>query len=249
MLNKECCLRFLAFSTLLLLLMHTSFAQKDTLTFKLVKPTYQAEVIINDSVFRVYEKNYFTIKKSPELQVQRVEVLNGKVTIQGEGMYYVTFTKPGPSYVKVYAKNVKGESFVAALKSVKVIDFELPIIYVSGVKADSAIDLKHLIKTGTVTAYSTQLKKAIRVKSFGVVVGNDTTYVVGDGFPIELKNKFQYMKDGDQLELYNIRVEFPNDLRTVKIIPRFSIFITETDQYSIGTRKHIDSNSSSPFDP
>ena len=72
---------------------------------------------------------------------------------------------------------------------------------------------------------------------------------MGDGFPIELKNKFQYMKDGDQLELYNVRVEFPNELRTVKVIPRFSVFITETDQYSTGTRKFIQNTSNSPFDP
>lgn len=225
------------------------YAQKDTLTFKVSKAKYEAEVFTNDSVFKVYQKNYFKLKVSDDIQISGVEVLNGKVTMVSQNNYCVTFTKPGPSYVKVFAKNVKGQSFVACLKSIKVIDFELPNIYLSGVKADSAIDVKHLIKTGVVTAYSEQLKQSIRVVSFGVVLGRDTIYVVGNGFPIEVKNRFQYMKSGDQLELYNIRVEFPNENRTVKIIPRFSVFITETDQYSIGTRKYIENNSSSPFGP
>jgi hypothetical protein len=232
-----------------LLLNSVCFAQKDTLTFKISKAKYEAEVITNDTVFRVYQKNYFHIKKSDDIQITRVEVLNGKVTIPTQNNYCVTFTKSGSSYVKVYAKNVKGESFVACIKAIKVVDFDLPNLFVSGVKADSAIDVQHLIKTGIITAYSEQLKQPIRVLSFGVVMGNDTIYVVGNGFPIEVKNRFQYMKSGDQLELYNVRVEFPNENRTVKIIPRFSVFITETDQYSTGTRKFIENKNSSPFGP
>jgi len=225
-------------------------AQKDTLTFKITKPKYSVEVKFTDTVCRVYQKNYFELILSKDIQLSHLEIRNGKIIhLPTQNKYYVTFKEAGPSYIKVYAKNARGENFVALLQQIKVVDYELPILYLSGVKADSAIDIEHLIHTGTLTAFSEQLKQALPVISFGMVMNSDTTYIKGNGFPIEVKNKFRYLKDGNQLAFFNIRVQYPDEFKTVRAVERFSVFITETDQYSVGTRKFIENKTTNPAAP
>jgi hypothetical protein len=225
-------------------------SQKDTLTFKVSKPKYTAEVKFADTVCRVYQKNYFELKLSKDIQLHHIEIRNGKIiSLPTPNLFYVIFKEPGPSYIKVYAKNVRGENFVALLQQIRVVDYELPMLYLSGVKADSAIDLEHLIRTGVLTSYSEQLQQPLPVISFGMVLNNDTVFIKGNGFPIEVKNRLRYLNDGNQLEFYNIRVQYPDEQKTVRAIERFSVFVTETDQYSVGTRKYIENKSTNPAAP
>jgi hypothetical protein len=242
--------RYIVFLCAASMLCRVVCAQRDTLTFKITKPTYSVEVKFTDTVCRVYQKNYFELILSKDIQLSHLEIRNGKIIhLPNQNKYYVTFKQAGPSYIKVYAKNARGENFVALLQQIQVVDYELPLIYLSGVKADSAIDLEHLIRTGVFTAYSAQLKQSLPVVSFGMALNADTIYIKGNGFPIEIKNRFRHLTDGNQLEFFNIRVQFHDEQKTVRAVERFSVFITETDQYSVGSRKFIENKTFNPAAP
>ena len=117
----------------------------------------------------------------------------------------------------------------------KIIGPPKPTVYVCGVKSDSVIDKKHLIKIAKLNAELKNSPITPAIMSFDVIIpSGDTIHVTGEKFPIQLKNKLHDIDEGQVLIFMNIRVLMPS--REIAIVQEIMVFVAKTDQYSVGHR-------------
>lgn len=213
-------------------------AQKETLTFKVSKPKSEARILTVDSVFMVKKNNPLVVEMTGKNTVFRVTALNGTVRRKPNNYFEVRFENTGETVIKVYEKKPDGTTRLGLTQAFKVVAPPLPDIFVCGVKSDSVIDKKHLIKVGELTAKLKNSRINPAVMSFDMILptdnGNDTLHINGSKFPIQVKNKLYEIKEGQVLIFENIRVLMPN--REIAIVQEILVFIAKTDQYSVGHR-------------
>lgn len=77
------------------------------------------------------------------------------------------------------------------------------------------------------------------ILSFGFELGADTIYVKGNEIPFNYKPKLLELKDRDVFTVVNVRVMLPNKNKNIVTIPKASVFLVNTDQYSVGERKYM----------
>lgn len=212
------------------------------LEFKLSKPEKGILLNLVDSVFYEGEINPFQVMSEHGEEITKVEVFRGNTYKNPLGWYEVTFKQPGPSFIKVFAKNSRGEIYVALTKSIRVMPLPQPKIFLCGVKADSAINIQHLIKQRKVEAEMPDpdlynFKPA--VLAFQFVLNQDTITVQGNEIPFEYKSKLYDLEEGNVFQMLNIAVMLPNGNKNIVVVPSFSVFLIHTDQYSVGSRKYI----------
>ncbi len=221
------------------------FSQKEVLEFKLSKPENGIQINLADSVFQVGDVNPFQVISTDGEPIVKVEVFRGKVFHVPLGWYEARFKEAGPTYIKVYAKNSRGETYLALTKAVAVQPLPVPNIFICDVKQDSAINIEHLIKYRKVSARMKDPKKYDyhpAVLSFGFALDTDTIYVKGNEIPFQYKSRLYDLKDGGIFTVFDVRVMLPNKNKNVVTIPRASVFLVNTDQYSVGERKYIEKN-------
>lgn len=230
------------FVLIIILLSSGIFSQKEVLEFKLSKPENGIQINMVDSVFQLGDVNPFEVVSTGGEPIVKVEVFRGKVFQVPLGWYEATFKQAGPSFIKVYAKNSKGETYVALTKAVMVQPFPSPNIYICDVKQDSALNIEHLVKSRTISAKMKNPGKYEyhpSVLGFSFELGNDTIQVNGNEIPFHYKSRLLELKNGDVFTLLDVKVMLPTPNKNIITIPKVSVFLINTDQYSVGERKYI----------
>lgn len=231
---------------LILLMSVLSFwGQKETLVFKISKPQSQVEITTADTVFRQGERNVFMVSASGGKTISSVRVFGSKVYTIKPGLYEVSFDKPGLTYIKVMVQNEKGEPEIGTVEKIQVLGLPKVKLFLCGTKADSALDIEHLIQIRKVEAFmkSDEFNYKPQVTSFKLRMKQDTFKINGDMIPFELKSKLYDLNPGEVLELIDTRVMVPTANKNIVTIPSFTVFLVRTDQHSVGERKYI-----SPFE-
>ena len=110
-----------------------------------------------------------------------------------------------------------------------------------GTKADSALDIQHLIEIRKVEARMKDEDFDYKPggTSFQLRMKQDTFKINGDMMPFELKSKMYDLKAGDPLELIETRVMLPDANKNIVVVPNFTIFLVNTDQHTTGKSKII----------
>lgn len=218
------------------------FSQKKVLEFKLSKPENGIQINMLDTVFKVGDANPFEVISTGGEQVVKVEVIRGDVYRVPLGWYEANFKKAGPTVINVYANNSRGETYLALTKAVQVMPLPIPNVYICGVRADSALNIEHLIKVRKISA---RMKNPDNydyhpaVLSFAFTLGTDSIYVNGSEIPFKYKARLYDLKDGGMFTVFNVKVMLPNKNKNIITIPQASVFLVNTDQYSVGERKYI----------
>ncbi|CAG5087614.1 hypothetical protein [Parvicella tangerina] len=225
-----------------LLVSSSIFSQKEVLEFQLSKPENGIQVNMLDSSFQVGDVNPFQVLSTGSEPILKVEVFRGNVHYNPMGWYEVSFKKAGPTFIKVFCKNSRGEPYLAMTKPVDVQPLPTPEVFICDVKNDSALNIEHLIKNRKITAKMRtpdQFKYHPAVLSFRFSLGKDTISVKGNEIPFSYKSKLYDLKDGGTFSIYDVKVMLPNKNKNVVIVPKVSVFLINTDQYSVGERRYI----------
>lgn len=213
-------------------------AQKETLNFKISQPKSEIHLRTADSLFHVKKPNALVVEISGKNKVFRVTALNGKVIRKPNNYFEIRFENPGETVVKVYEKTPDGMTRLGLTQAFKVVPPPLPDIFVCGVKGDSVIDKKHLIKVAELSATLKESRINPTIISFDLILptddSSDTLHIEGATFPVDIKNKLYELKEGQVLQFQNIRVYMPD--REIAIVSELLVFIAKTDQYSVGNR-------------
>ena len=215
------------------------YSQKEVLKFKISKPEYSVEIMTLDSVFRTNYKNYFKLITKEDEIIKKVTVFNASVKTAATGLFYVNFSEEGNTFIKVMIEDIMGNQRVGVFQKFKVVGPERPSIYIAGVKGDSACNIDQLIKYPTVRAYTKDLKTKLPIIGYDLVLQSDTISVLGSNFPIHLKPRLYELKEGDLLEVLNCRVQLSPFTKEEYVIRNTTIFMIQTDQYTVGKRKYI----------
>lgn len=196
-----------------------------------------------DSVFQMGDVNPFQVVPTGGEQIFKVEVYRGKVSYNPLGWYEVNFIEAGPTFIRVFTKNSRGEPYLALTKAVTVQPLPTPQVFICGIKKDSALNIEHLIKDRKITAKMknpSQYDYHPAVLGFRFSLGNDTIVVKGNEIPFAYKSKLYDLQDGGTFNVFDVKVMLPNKNKNVVTIPEISVFLINTDQYTIGKRKYID---------
>jgi len=211
------------------------FGQKETLTFKVSKPKSELILYTTDSVFHIKKNNGLFVEVTGKNKVYRVTAINGTVRRKPNNFFEIRFDNPGETVVKVYEKTPDGTMRLGLSEAFKIAAPPKPTVYVCGVKSDSVIDKKHLIKIAKLNADLKDSRITPAIISYDIIMPlGDTIHVEGAKFPIGLKNKLYDVEEGQVLIFMNINVLMPS--REVAIVQEVMVFIAKTDQYSIGHR-------------
>lgn len=227
---------------LILIMCVLSFwGQKETLVFNISKPESQVVITTADTVFREGERNVFTVKSTGGKKITSVRVFGSKVFTIRPGLYEVSFDKPGLTYIKVTVLNEKGDPEIGAVEKIEILGLPQVNLFLCGTKADSALDIAHLIKVRKVEAImkSDDFEYKPQVTSFKLRMKQDTFKINGDMIPFELKSRLYDLKPGDPFELLDTRVMVPTANKNIIIIPNFTVFLVKNDQHTVGDRKFI----------
>ena len=209
--------------------------QKETLTFNISKPKSELKLHTADSVFHINRNNPLFVEVTGKNKVVRVTAINGKVRRMPNNFFEIRFKKPGETVIKVFEKKPNGIVQLGISEAFKVVSPPKPTVYVCGVKNDSVIDKKHLIKIGKLSAELKNSRITPAIISYDIVIPiGDTIHVEGAKFPVQLKNKLLDVDEGDILTFMNINVLMPS--RELAVVQEIMVFIAKTDQYSIGHR-------------
>jgi hypothetical protein len=218
-----------------------SWGQKETLVFKISKPESTIEISTVDTVFRQGERNVFTVTSTGGKTISSVRVFGSKVFMMRPGLYDVSFEKPGLTYIKVMVLNEKGEPEIGTVHKIEVLGLPQVNLFLCGTKADSALDIKHLIEVRKVEAVmkDKSFDYKPQVTSFKLRMKQDTFKINGDMNPWDLKSQMYDLQPGDPLELIETRVMLPTANKNIIVVPNFTVFLVNSDQHTIGERKYI----------
>ena len=219
----------------------TIYSQKETLVFKVSKPESTVSITTADTVFRVGERNVFTVECTGKKKIRRVEVFGSKVIEMRPGLYEVSFEKAGLTFIKVIVLNEKGEPELGTVEQINVLPLPAVSLYLCDSKKDSTIDIQHLIKVRKLTA---QLKEDIydfkpQVTSFMLRMNQDTFKINGDMIPFNLKSKMLELEPGDPIEVVEASAMLPTPNRNIVLVEKCSYFLINSDQHSVGSRKYV----------
>lgn len=213
----------------------SGFGQKETLTFKISKPKSELKLHTADSVFHIKKNNPLFVEVTGKNKVYRVTAINGSVKRRPNNYFEIRFDNPGETVIKVYEKTPDGTMRLGLSEAFKIVAPPKPTVYVCGVKSDSVIDKKHLIKVAELNAELKDSRITPAIMSFDIILPEaDTIHVNGSKFPIQLKNKLLDVDEGQVLLFMNINVLMPD--RSIATVQEVMVFIAKTDQYSVGHR-------------
>lgn len=217
------------------------YGQKETLVFNISKPESSVKITTADTVFRQGERNVFTVSTLNDQKISSVRVFGSKVFAIRPGLYEVSFEKPGLTYIKVVVLNEKGKPEIGAVEKINVLGLPEVNLFLCGTKADSALDIQHLIEIRKVEARMKDEDFDYKpvVTSFQLRMKQDTFKINGDMIPFELKSKMYDLKAGDPLELIETRVMLPDANKNIVVVPNFTVFLVNTDQHTTGKSKII----------
>jgi len=205
------------------------------LTFKVSKPKSEIKLHTSDSVFHINKNNPLFVEITGKNKVYRVTAINGTVKRKPNNYFEIRFENPGETVIKVFEKTPNGKMQLGLSEAFKVVSPPKPKVFVCGVKSDSVIDRKHLIKVAELNAELKNSRITPAIMSFDIILpDNDTIHVVGAKFPVQLKNRLLEIEEGQVLTFINIKVLMPN--REIAIVQEVMVFIAKTDQYSVGHR-------------
>jgi len=179
------------------------WGQKETLVFNISKPESQVKITTADTVFRQGERNIFMVSAKGGKKITSVRVFGSKVFTIKPGLYEVSFDKPGLTYIKVMVQNEKGEPEIGTVEKIQVLALPQVKLYLCGTKADSALDIEHLIKIRKIEAImkSDEFDYKQQVTSFKLRMKQDTLKINGDMIPFELKSKMYELDPGDNIRI------------------------------------------------
>ncbi|MFT5600639.1 MAG: hypothetical protein ACI9N1_000875 [Flavobacteriales bacterium] len=216
-----------------------AFGQKETLVFKISKPESTVTLNTADSIFYEGGKNYFTITVTGNDEISHIWVDKAKVVTVANGLHYVEFKEGGTTIVKIHLKSTDGRARLGLVQEMTVKPLPIPIINLCGVKQDSSISTKQLVNEFEVRARMPLSNIRMPVLRYTLIDGADTIKISGDKIPLSIKPRLINYKEGDVIELIDIEVLSSYNPQRKKSIPKFSVFVVENDQYSVGTRKYI----------
>jgi hypothetical protein len=210
----------------------------NTLVFKVSASKTKISVWPADSLLWIEKKNNLKIKIKGNKYPVVIKLEGG--TISGKDSLYTAIVEEGVSaLLNLWEKYPDGSSKLIYTKPYKIKKIPDPVVYVCGVKGDSAIDKRQLIFENKVYAYSDYYKSYIKIISFDMLFPNqelmDTLSSFSNRFTPEMRNKIWQLNQGSVVYFENIKCKMPN--QQIKKLSSIQIFIVETNKYSVGELK------------
>ena len=206
-------------------------AQTDTTyTLKVVSPKLTITVFPNGGELFTRLKNPLKIRVSKGFKISKV-VLDGG-TITGKDSSYNATVKEGVhALLSVYVTTTKGTEKLGLTKTFKISQLPDPIIYINGVKGDSAIIKTKIIAVGRLSAILPKIGKPLPIISFDMIYANqdsarmDTLRAINSLLTKEMKVAISKMKEGHLLYFKNIKCLLPDG--SVYIAKPLEIYLIE----------------------
>jgi len=209
-------------------------AQREVIDLHLTK-SKSTVTIQSDSVFYIEKKNQIMIKYEGDGILTYVKVEGGKARRYRKGLYEITFpnqTTDKLSILKVFERTVKGKQQLIYSKVFSLKHIPKPLVTIGGVKNDSALDIKHLIRDGLVRSYHPDTKERLVVHSFTIhFSANDSVRISGGKIPLVVKNKLYYLSEGSLLKLTNIYSFMPDN--TLYKTEEIEVFLINSKKYGV----------------
>lgn len=216
---------------LLLLIPALLFAQqKDKrLTFKLKSQKATYAVFPADTVIWVERPLQVKLRIAGDRKKNlQVHLHNGTISLK-DSIYTLQVNTGKKALLNVYEKQPGGKNKIVFSKTYHIMRIPDPVVYVCGVKSDSAISISQILREDAVWAYSAYFKKKLPVLAFGLVLPNDgsfdTLYSSSNHFSLPMRHKLNIVAPGAVLNFFNVRCRMP-DLKQ-KVLKPAQIFIVE----------------------
>jgi len=186
-----------------------------TLLFKVVSPKLVITVLPVKAELYTGYKNPLKIRVSKGFKISKV-VLDGG-TITGKDSNYTAVVKEGlEAILSVYVTASDGAEKLGLTKSLKISALPEPIIYINGVKGDSAIIKTKVIAVGKLSAVLPKLERQLPIVSFEMIYANvdsgrmDTLRAKNNQLTKEMKTAISKMKEGRLLNFDKIICLMPD---------------------------------------
>ncbi len=226
--------------TLLLVLSHLCKAQLEVIDIKLDKQQSTIEVIA-DSVFYIENKSFIKVNYVGDGRISRVINSEGAVKRISKNYYEITFpnsVKSTSTLLKFYETTPKNKVNLLLVKPFPLKRIPPPLITIGGVANDSAINIEHLFKDNYIRSFDSVNNWLLPTQAFTIHFSNqDSIRVKGNKIPLSLKPKMYNLTEGRRLTISNIHTTLPD--RRTYVTREISVFLVNTDQYSVGKRKYI----------
>lgn len=213
---------------LILIISYSSLINAKTVVFKVSNPKPVLQVFLKDTILWRNEQNVIKANISGKYKIKRVVLKGGKVRFPG-GEYWVSIKEGFHADLMIFIEAPNGEVKIGYQRLLKVIDREIPIAQINGVKTDSVLSKKRLLKNYQIKARLNSGKWA-KIKSFEMQLSNNdsiVTYISSDDrLTIAMRNAVRkYVKHGSIIQFSNIR--WISDQRYDKQLSDLIVFMND----------------------
>jgi hypothetical protein len=160
-------------------------------------------------------KNHIRIRVSKGFNLSKVTLDGGTVT--GKDSNYVASVKEGiHAILSIYVTGSDGAEKLGLTKTYKISQLPEPIIYIDGVKNDSAIIKTIIIAVGKLSAVIPKIERQLPILSFSMIYPNtdslkmDTLISTNNNLTKEMKEAISKMKEGRLLYFDDIKCLMPD---------------------------------------
>ena len=184
-------------------------AQDSVAIFKVVKSKTNFSISPSNNVLWIGVDNTICIKTEGEGKVAKVEITSAAIT-RKDSCYVVRVTSGSghEAILSVYELLPNGKSQLALNKKYNLVSLPVPEVLVCDVKGDSAIDKFSLMAIGKLTAKLKGTNEKLKVVSFEMQTGNQTTIdtlkSTNEKLTVEMKRVIDAMKPGSLILFNNI---------------------------------------------
>jgi hypothetical protein len=184
-------------------------AQDSIAIFKVVKSKTNFIISPSNNVLWIGVDNTICIKTEGQGKIAKVEIA-GAAIAQRDSCYIVRATSGSgqEAILSVYELLPNGKSQLALNKKYSLVSLPVPEVMVCDVKSDSTIDKFSLMAIGKLTAKLKGTNEKLKVVSFEMQTGNQTTIdtlkSTNEKLTIEMKRVIDAMKPGSLIMFNNI---------------------------------------------
>lgn len=212
-------------------------SQDSIAIFKVVKSKTNFIISPSNNVFWIGVDNRICIKAEGEGKIAKVEIA-GAAIAQRDSCYIVRAPSGSghEAILSVYELLPNGKSQLALNKKYNLVTLPVPEVLVCDVKSDSTIDKFSLMAIGKLTAKLKGTNEKLKVVSFEMQTGNQTTIdtlkATNEKLTVEMKRVIDALKPGTLILFNNIICQN----RQGDLLPPLSvrIFLDKKEIYQYG---------------
>ena len=225
-----CCLFFL----------QVSWSQDTTYMLKVKKPKSELFVSYQDTFLVKGNSYYFTIKfKEGKKRVTRIlsdSIILKRVKKDVYLVHVKRHSRITRGLIRIYVQNEDGSKQLFKILDYRVVEPEMPKIFVGNIKADSVIDKRYLYDYAKLNAvYKGTKVKITSFKFCFVMDGLEDTLVSGNSsLTQEMKRKIQRLRPGSTIYFRDITCQLPSG--KTEVVKSIRLFFDRTNKYLVGER-------------